>query len=658
MTKLNYTEEETNQILHSLFLEKKKVRELEFLLQELRKERHPPSKEFSDENAALQRQYSTLKDKLLEIERERDDLKRELDGCSHQFSSSKEVQSLQKQQIEKLVKNLSEQEKRIQELHQFEYSAKKTHEQRNELETSLESTLAKIKSLEAEKEALNKTLADSLQHGTQLERVIQHLRKRSEEAYLEADQLSVEFHNSRLSIETLTQDLKRTRGELDGSKRSLLEERNEKEELIAELKILQGQFEILKKKVIQSEELVRKRDDALENGKKIIFQLQQEKLLHEHQNKENKAVYQSILEEIALIKQALVRSLREAKELETHYFQAINEKASLVQKAKQMQKRTEGQSQQITELQNQLQDLSIEEKAAQAKIDELQNSFKTSLQNTVQELQNEISALRQELDSSVKKILSQEERLQKNEEQKQTECNELTLQLKKLTEEKQALETEITHIRAAQEERETRIKIAHQHLAKKVKEVSLLTEQIDGQKNQLDELQSNLNAAQTKIQEIQTTMDVKNSQERRLQEQLQETIKYAESQVSKWEEKYLRIYEKLQETENRNRELKLIEEKHSQMQALLSNLGNVIGAPIGFVQPQGNIAEELTVKPPISLICEKLNTEREEEVKGSGSPIISLFSESETKEIPQAVPNLFDTLPSPPVQRRKDNLFD
>ncbi len=65
-----------------------------------------------------------------------------------------------------------------------------------------------------------------------------------------------------------------------------------------------------------------------------------------------------------------------------------------------------------------------------------------------------------------------------------------------------------------------------------------------------------------------------------MQEQLHDALKATESQVAKWEEKYFHMYDNWQESEARIRELKKFEEKHHQMQNLLSNLGNFMGSSL------------------------------------------------------------------------------
>ncbi len=116
-------------------------------------------------------------------------------------------------------------------------------------------------------------------------------------------------------------------------------------------------------------------------------------------------------------------------------------------------------------------------------------------------------------------------------------------------------------------------------MAKKVKESALLTERVEEQQNSLAEMDQILEQQKTQIVQLQAGVDLYQRQEKRLQEQLHDALKGTESQVSKWEEKYFRMYDKWQESENKIRELKKFEEKHQQMQHLLANLGNFMGGP-------------------------------------------------------------------------------
>lgn len=125
----------------------------------------------------------------------------------------------------------------------------------------------------------------------------------------------------------------------------------------------------------------------------------------------------------------------------------------------------------------------------------------------------------------------------------------------------------------AQEDAEARLKVAHYHLAKKVKETSALTDQTHDLEVQLRECTTDLREAQEKVANLQKLLEEQFQQERRRQEQLQESLKETEALASAWKEKFFKISEKWQDSELRFKEMKKLEEKIQKMQTLWTNFG-------------------------------------------------------------------------------------
>ena len=84
----------------------------------------------------------------------------------------------------------------------------------------------------------------------------------------------------------------------------------------------------------------------------------------------------------------------------------------------------------------------------------------------------------------------------------------------------------------------------------------------------------------------------------RPQGQVAVVCKGNESQITKWEEKYFRMCEKWQESENRVRELRKFEEKHLQMQSLIANLGNFMGGGFNPTAPTFHSGQEIEETSP------------------------------------------------------------
>lgn len=120
----------------------------------------------------------------------------------------------------------------------------------------------------------------------------------------------------------------------------------------------------------------------------------------------------------------------------------------------------------------------LREKSEESKLE--LNQFQEEFQNS----RSQVEILSQNLAEEIVQRKNAASMLQKaQEQQSQTELQieELNARLTSLAQEKISLEEQIKAIQEDEDDKESRIRIAQQYLAKKVKEVSLLTEQIDEQ---------------------------------------------------------------------------------------------------------------------------------------------------------------------------------
>ena len=214
---------------------------------------------------------------------------------------------------------------------------------------------------------------------------------------------------------------------------------------------------------------------------------------------------------------------------------------------------------------------------------EIRAKEKDFVQDKYEQLKDEWNELGERLEEAAEIRKHAEHQLillKENSYKQEAQFADLSHQLEVLQEESRNLETDRDQLKILLDESETRMKVAQQHLAKKVKESALFTERVEEQQNSLAEMDQILEQQKTQIVQLQAGVDLYQRQEKRLQEQLHDALKGTESQVSKWEEKYFRMYDKWQESENKIRELKKFEEKHQQMQHLLANLGKFYGRSV------------------------------------------------------------------------------
>lgn len=326
--------------------------------------------------------------------------------------------------------------------------------------------------------------------------------------------------------------------------------------------------------------------------------------------------------ELEMIKQTLIEGAKETKALETRYIETLNEKIELDHRCKQLQHQIENQTFHLTSFQEQLNELeenkknieiSFQAKEAewiescqqrqelQMQIENLNIAAKQKelIQDQYEQLKDEWKQINERLEEAVETRQQMDEHLNQLEMiavNQETQLQAFAEQIELLNQEKETLESEREQIKILLEESEARLKIAQQHLAKKVKEVALLSENLEEQQANLVHFSQTIEEQKTQIIQQQVSVELYQRQEKRMQEQLHEALKGTESQIAKWEEKYFRMYDKWQESEKRVQELKQFEEKHLQMQSLFANLGNFMGGTYGPSHPFSSVEQEIEEK--------------------------------------------------------------
>jgi len=309
-------------------------------------------------------------------------------------------------------------------------------------------------------------------------------------------------------------------------------------------------------------------------------------------------------QELDFIKHTLKQEAQEAKTLEVRYADLFNDKMHLEHQLKSLNENSIKQNhsnealtkqvEEVTDLNHAL-NLTIQEKEERI-VSEIQiqtdllEQFRVleektlallPLQEKYEQLKEEYLQNHKHLDETLELYTDMEQRLKSLQEVSSEQADELTdkrLELESLIQERGHLLADIEHLHLLLEDSEVNLKTAQQHLAKKVKESTMLLEQTEEQQVSLKEYLQDRESNQSQICTLQTNLEGLQKREEKLQEQLQEALKSTESQVAKWEKKYFEMYDKWQASENQILELKKLEEKHAQMQKLLSSLGSYMGS--------------------------------------------------------------------------------
>lgn len=521
MSEIPYSPEEVDEIMHNLLLEKKRVQELEIELEKFQKD---PSytgeqiQKFKQLIGVLRKKYEEAQHRSAELQKRIEQFLVEQEQQKTVQFSFIEEQKQKDLRIRELITELKEAQNKQQE------TAQNLKDSEEEL-TALRGQLIQLREhLQNGSDGCSKQeLENAKQKISQLERVIQFLRVRAEEAHLE------------------NQDLNREMGKAN----SLASELN-------------GKLE----ETINSYE---------KKGIELCDQLTVAK------------------EELEFTKQVMEKALQDATE--------------------EAKKSSHDYEKKIRELENEFSALKDKLKNVESERDHAQQIAEAKMSE-------EIELLKQKQKDQLKELESLKIAFVKKQEELDHFQNENAQLSKKLSE----IEDQKNKAENLQEETESRLKVAQQHLAKKVRETTLLSEKNEEYRVQQLELQSGLDAAKAKIIELQSNLEMEGQHQKRLQEQYQEGLKSFEAQALKWEEKYFQMQEKWQEAETQIREFKRVEERHAKLQQVLNHLGNLLGTPLSlpispldlphlFDQAQAEVDKSLTEKePPQQLLFETPNT--------------------------------------------------
>lgn len=153
---------------------------------------------------------------------------------------------------------------------------------------------------------------------------------------------------------------------------------------------------------------------------------------------------------------------------------------------------------------------------------------------------------------------------------------ESQVQVQRLQDEKQQQIEILERAVLAKEEAEARLKMAQQHLAKKVRETTDLTDKVHEQQKSIQEFTSQLEAAQEIQNNLQKEIDRQQESEKGFQEQIDAAHSFSDSLRQHWEEKYNVLHETLTKSEARIEELQSLEEKITKAEQLWSEMGKLL----------------------------------------------------------------------------------
>ena len=569
--------------------------------------------------------------------------------------------SRSKGSVEKLNVFIKEQEKKLSDYGQLNYTSKKSQEQKWETEKLLESKTSEVSALESEMLSLKNTLEERKQQIDQLERVIQFLRERSEEINLEANQLKEDHHEALKAITDLRQQ--------EGSQEERLTEMGtllsraniDAADARDELVFVHKQLENLKKAVVLAEARTQDQGSLIQENHELKNRLETQT-----------AAWDQTQQEIHTIRQSLLKTLKDSKKLEIQYEEVLNERIALSNRAAQLQNRLDLQIDQTRICQEQL--VEAQQKETRNKIETEQELQKlqeghekevNELTRQLSEMESQFSAmcsksheteinLLEAREEAISHLTSDYEQsiaaLNKELEQTRQQLHELQNASQEVLFSREELKSELQHLshqlntaESGYNEKENELRISQQHLAKKVKEVTILQDKIDLQQNRIEELSRSLAAAEQKTVDLEKALSDEHQRSSAFQFQMTDALKVSEQKAAKMEEKYLDLHHKWAATEAKNRELEKLADRHHQMQ---SQIHQFLG---GFAPVPHQAKPHMVLESPQISFSDSF-TEIDNEIKEG--------SKEDVKEKESSVPfhNLLQ--PMKGTSRIKSNLFD
>jgi len=289
--------------------------------------------------------------------------------------------------------------------------------------------------------------------------------------------------------------------------------------------------------------------------------LESEAIAREQNDAKQKAAITKLYNEHQNLKQAVTLAVREANELKVRYLEAVKEKISALGQSQRVSKEIEKYSQDATEAKKKLNDVAEnyanQHQKALEEFKEQRGLLLTTIDQTQNALQNALS----EKESQQKQLENFEENIHSL-----TEANQ---QLKTLNEK---ITEELKESVKTNADNEEQLIAAKQHVAKKVKEVTMLHEKIDLLHEELalqDEEHKDLFDKYKKLQQSHEEELLKeNEHEEKLNLLIKEKVSL--------EEKLAKKLKECLAFEMQLKDFKDMEMRHSELQKLLGGLGKVL----------------------------------------------------------------------------------
>lgn len=234
----------------------------------------------------------------------------------------------------------------------------------------------------------------------------------------------------------------------------------------------------------------------------------------------------------------------------------------------------------VKELKKRLEGSALQ-KSFQAKLSDIQ---KLATPEQLAQLERENAQMRAQL-SKVKPALKKlaerckepiSEKIQEIENKKEELLQQAYLEMREMSRKNGRLIEETSVLEHKIEELNDEVKRAQTHVAKKVKEATILRDIVEKQKLQIEESHEVLKKQQSEVERLTQSLRVQKEHEERIASVAKERAQVAEATTREWQEKFLRAQEELAEKKRQLEGYEKMQKEYTEMVATVSNLKSML----------------------------------------------------------------------------------
>jgi chromosome segregation protein len=214
---------------------------------------------------------------------------------------------------------------------------------------------------------------------------------------------------------------------------------------------------------------------------------------------------------------------------------------------------------------------------------------KSSLEGKHTELSEKFLAATMSLQEALDEKTSLEGKIHETENVVKTKDEELqkkATDIEEILDDQEKLENTIGVLQKKVYDKDLYIKQAQHHMAKKVKENTMLQDYVEKQKVYSMQLQNRATEYTTTLTQQQDKIKILTANEERMHAFVKESVKTAEEKVKHHEEQYSSLNEKYERNTRRMKELEQVQGEYQQLKGVFSNIKNALGVPQQQLQQQ------------------------------------------------------------------------